>query len=94
MSYYIAVAHCRVSKGSKEEIENSLRSQKSEITKLANKLNIPEDKIDWFIEEEARSSFSERANWEIFDKKIEEICKNLDIEYFLAFSQERFCRGW
>lgn len=93
MSYYIAVAHCRVSKGSKEEIENSLRSQKSEITKLANKLNIPEDKIDWFIEEEARSSFSERANWEIFDKKIEEICKNLDIEYFLAFSQERFCRN-
>lgn len=93
MHNYIAVGHCRVSKGSKEEIENSLKSQQNEIKKLAQRLGIPEDKIDWFIEDEARSSFSERANWEIFDNKINEVCSNLDIEYFLAFSQERFCRN-
>ena len=89
----IAIAQCRVSKGDKAEIENSLRSQQSEILVLAEKLGIKEEQIDWFIEEEARSSYQERANWNPFEDKIDEACNNPNICYFLAYSQERFCRN-
>lgn len=89
----IAIGQCRVSKGDKEEIENSLKSQQSEILTLANKLGIREEQIDWFIEEEARSSYQDRANWTLFENKIEEACNNPDIAYFLSYSQERFCRN-
>ncbi len=89
----IAIAQCRVSKGDKAEIENSLRSQQAEILVLAEKLGIKEEQIDWFIEEEARSSYQERANWKPFEDKIDEACNNPDICYFLAYSQERFCRN-
>lgn len=89
----IAIGQCRVSKGDKTEIENSLRSQQSEIRKLANMLSIAEEQIDWFVEDEARSSYQDRANWSLFESKIEEACKNTDIAYFLSYSQERFCRN-
>ena len=89
----IAIGQCRVSKGDKEEIKNSLESQKSEILTLAKKLGIKEEQIDWFIEEEARSSYQERADWAPFDNKIEEACSSPDIKYFLSYSQERFCRN-
>ena len=89
----VAIGHCRVSKGDKAEIENSLKSQQSEIIKFAeNELQIAESEIEWFIEDEARSSYQDRANWKIFDKKIEEACNNKDIQYFVSYSQERFCR--
>ena len=89
----IAIAQCRVSKGDRAEIENSLRSQQSEIRKLADKLSIKEEQIDWFVEDEARSSYQDRANWSLFENKIEEACKNPNIAYFLSYSQERFCRN-
>ena len=90
----VAVGHCRVSKGDKTEIENSLKSQQSEIIKFAEKeLKITESEIEWFVEEEARSSYQDRANWELFDKKVEEACNNKDIQYFVSYSQERFCRN-
>lgn len=89
----IAIGQCRVSKGDKEEIENSLRSQKSEILTLAEKLGIKQEQIDWFVEDEARSSYQDRANWALFDSKVEEACKNSNIAYFLSYSQERFCRN-
>ena len=89
----IAIAQCRVSKGNKTEIENSLKSQQSEIMILAEKLGIKEEQIDWFIEDEARSSYQERANWKPFEDKINEACNNPNICYFLAYSQERFCRN-
>ena len=90
----VAVGHCRVSKGDKAEIKNSLKSQKSEIIKFAEKeLKITESEIEWFIEDEARSSYQDRANWELFDKRIEEACNNKDIQYFVSYSQERFCRN-
>lgn len=89
---YKAIGHCRVSKGDKEEIQNSLRSQKSEILKLATRLGLKEDEINWCIEEEARSSYSESANWSKFEKVIDEACKTPGMKYFLDFSQERFCR--
>ena len=88
-----AIGHCRVSKGDVDEIQNSLRSQKSEIIKLASRLNIEADAIKWFTEEEARSAYSERSDWAMFEKAIEEACTNPDIKYFLDFSQERFCRN-
>lgn len=88
-----AIGHCRVSKGDADEIQNSLRSQKSEITRFASKLNVYEDEIKWFIEEEARSAYSERSDWAMFDEAIEEACTNPNIKYFLDFSQERFCRN-
>ncbi len=89
----IAIGQCRVSKGDKEEIENSLRSQQAEILVLANKLGINEEQIDWFIEEDARSSYQDRANWSLFEDKVEEACNNPSIAYFLSYSQERFCRN-
>ena len=89
----IAIGHCRVSKGDKVEIDNSLKSQQSEIRKLADELGIKDERIDWFVEDEARSSFQDRANWSLFENKIEEACKNLNIAYFLSYSQERFCRN-
>ena len=89
----IAVGQCRVSKGDRAEIKNSLKSQQSEIRKLADKLNIKEEQIDWFVENEARSSYQDRANWSLFENKIEEACKNPNIAYFLSYSQERFCRN-
>ena len=88
----IAIGQCRVSKGDKAEIENSLNSQKSEIRKLADKLGIKDEQINWFVEDEARSAYQDRANWASFEAKIEEACKNPDIAYFLSYSQERFCR--
>lgn len=90
---YKAIGHCRVSKGDADEIKNSLRSQQSEILKLASRLNIEEDEIDWFVEEEARSAYSERSDWTKFEKAISEACTNSDIKYFLDYSQERFCRN-
>lgn len=90
---YKAIGHCRVSKGDVDEIQNSLRSQKSEIIKLASKLSVEESQIKWFTEEEARSAYSERSDWTKFEKAIEEACSNPDIKYFLDFSQERFCRN-
>ncbi len=89
----IAVGQCRVSKGDKAEIENSLKSQQAEILTLAEKLGIKEEQIDWFIEKDARSSFQERANWTLFENKVEEACNNPNIAYFLSYSQERFCRN-
>ena len=90
---YKAIGHCRVSKGEKDEIQNSLLSQKNEITKFASKLNISETEIRWFIEEEARSSYSIRADWTMFEEAISEACKTASIKYFIDFSQERFCRN-
>lgn len=90
---YKAIGHCRVSKGDIDEIQNSLRSQKTEIIKLASKLGIETDEINWFVEEEARSAYSERSDWTLFEKAIDEACSNPDIKYFLDFSQERFCRN-
>lgn len=88
-----AIGHCRVSKGDADEIQNSLRSQKSEIIKLASRLNIDADAIKWFVEEEARSAYSERSDWSMFEKAVQEACSNPNIKYFLDFSQERFCRN-
>ncbi len=93
MTVKIAIGQCRVSKGDKAEIENSLKSQQSEIISLAEKLGITEDEIYWFIEDEARSSYQDRANWSLFENKVEEACNNSDIAYFLSYSQERFCRN-
>ena len=90
---YKAIAHCRVSLGNADEIKNSLASQKSEISRLGEKLGLNKEEIKWFIEEEARSSFSERADWSIFDEAIEFACTTKGIKYFLDFSQERFCRN-
>ncbi len=88
-----AIGHCRVSKGDAEEIQNSLRSQKSEIIKFASRLGLDDKEIKWFIEEEARSAYSERSDWSMFEQAIEEACSNPNIKYFLDFSQERFCRN-
>ena len=90
---YKTIGHCRVSKGDSDEIKNSLNSQKSEIEKFALKLNIKPDEIKWSIEEEARSAYSDRADWTLFEEAINEACNNSDIEYFIDFSQERFCRN-
>lgn len=90
---YKAIGHCRVSKGDVDEIQNSLRSQKSEIIKLALRLGVKESQIKWFIEEEARSAYSERSDWKLFEQAIEEACSTPEIIYFLDFSQERFCRN-
>ena len=68
MAVKIAIGHARVSKGDAEEIKNSLESQKSEIINFAEKrLKIKEENILWCIEEEARSSYSERADWAKFE---------------------------
>lgn len=93
MTDKIAIGQCRVSKGCSEEISNSLLSQQAEIRTLAEKLGIKEEQIDWFIENEARSSYQDRANWALFDNKIDEACNNDNIAYFLSYSQERFCRN-
>lgn len=90
---YKAIGHCRVSKGDTDEIKNSLNSQKSEIERFANKLGIMPKQIKWFIEEEARSAYSDRADWSLFEQAIDEACQNYDIKYFIDFSQERFCRN-
>ena len=89
----IAIGQCRVSKGDKIEIENSLKSQQTEIRIFAEKLGIKEEEIDWFIEDEARSSYQDRANWSLFEAKVNEACNNPDIAYFLSYSQDRFCRN-
>lgn len=89
----LAIGQCRVSKGDKAEIENSLKSQQAEILTLADKLGIKEEQIDWFVEKDARSSYQDRANWALFENKIEEACNNPNIAYFLSYSQERFCRN-
>ena len=94
MTDKIAIGQCRVSKGDKKEIENSLISQQREIKQFAEKkLGIKEDQIDWFIEDEARSSYQDRANWTLFENKIDEACNGSNIAYFLSYSQERFCRN-
>lgn len=90
---YKAVGHCRVSKGDTDEIKNSLKSQKSEIIKFASRLGLAETEIKWFIEEEARSAYSERSDWSVFEQAIDEACASPNIKYFLDFSQERFCRN-
>ncbi len=90
---YKAIGHCRVSKGDEEEIKNSLNSQRREITRLAERLDIAEHEIKWYIEEEARSAFSERSDWSMFESAIKEACSTPSIKYFLDFSQERFCRN-
>lgn len=90
---YKAIGHCRVSKGDQEEIKNSLNSQKSQIEKFADKLKIKPDEIQWFIEDEARSAYSDRADWSLFEEAINEACNNKNIKYFIDFSQERFCRN-
>ncbi len=90
---YKAIGHCRVSKGDKEEIKNSLDSQKNEITKLAISLGLQECEIKWYIEEEARSSYSLRSDWSTFEKAINEACTTPSIKYFLDYSQDRFCRS-
>lgn len=69
------------------------KSQKSEIEKFACKLSIKPDEIKWFIEEEARSAYSDRADWTLFEEAINEACNNPNIKYFIDFSQERFCRN-
>jgi len=90
----IAVGQCRVSKGDTKEIENSLISQQREIRQFAEKkLGIKDEQIDWFIEDEARSSYQDRANWQPFEQKIQEACTNNNICYFISYSQERFCRN-
>ena len=61
--------------------------------RLAERLGIKEYEIKWFVEEEARSSFSERADWSKFNEAIEFACKTKSIKYFLSFNQERFCRN-
>lgn len=90
---YKAIGHCRVSKGDADEIKNSLKSQQSEIFKLASRLGLKADEIKWFIEEEARSAYSERSDWKMFEEAIDEACSNPNIKYFLDYSQERFCRN-
>lgn len=88
-----AIGHCRVSKGSVEEIQNSLRSQQNEIIKFATRLGLQENEIKWYIEEEARSAYSERSDWTKFEQAIKEACSTPSIKYFIDFSQERFCRN-
>lgn len=90
---YKAIGHCRVSKGDKDEIQNSLKSQQSEIIKLALRLNIKESEIKWYIESEARSAFKENANWSKFEEAIEEACTNPTINFFLEYNQDRFARN-
>ena len=90
----VAIGQCRVSKGSREEIENSLRSQQTEIIRFAQKkLNISEDEIEWCIEEEARSSYDESADWSYFDGAIDKAKTTKSIKYFISYSQDRFCRN-
>ena len=76
---YRAIGHCRVSKGDADEIQNSLKSQKSEIVAFAYKLGINDNEIMWFVEEEARSSYSERADWSKFIEAVDEACSNSNI---------------
>ena len=90
---YKAVGHCRVSLGNADEIKNSLASQKREILRLAERIGVKEDEIKWFIEEEARSSYQDRANWAIFDETIKFACTTKGIKYFFSYNQERFCRN-
>ena len=80
----VAIGQCRVSKGTREEIENSLRSQQTEITRFAKKkLNINEDEIEWCIEEDARSSYDESADWSYFDNAINKAKTTESIKYFI-----------
>jgi len=88
-----AIGHCRKSKGSNDNARNSLNSQKLEIIKFASKLDINEDEIKWFIEEDVRSTYSSKADWSMFNNAIDEACSNPNIKYFFDFSQERFCRN-
>ena len=93
MSKIIAIGHARVSKGDSEEIKNSLASQKREILNIIGKYGLQEDEINWYIEEEARSAYSERSDWSVFNDAIKEACSNPNIKYFFDYSQERFCRN-
>lgn len=90
MSKIIAIGHARVSKGDSEEIKNSLASQKREILNIIGKYGLQEDEINWYIEEEARSAYSERSDWSVFNDAIAEACSNPNIKYFFDYSQERF----
>lgn len=90
----IAIGQCRVSMGDKVEIENSLKSQQNEIIRFAlTKLDIKEDEIDWLIEEEARSSYDESADWTKFDEAVKKAIITPSIKYFISYSQDRFCRN-
>ncbi len=93
MSKIVAIGHARVSKGDSEEIKNSLASQKREILNIIGKYGLQEDEINWYIEEEARSAYSERSDWSVFNEAIAEACSNPNIKYFFDYSQERFCRN-
>lgn len=91
---YKAIGYCRVSKGDKEEIKNSLQSQKTEIIgNFFNELNLKEDEIFLYMEEEAVSAFKENIYRTKFEEAINEACSNHEIKYFLAYNQERFCRN-
>src|SRR3989338_6321468 len=85
-----AVARCRVSEGSEDEIKNSLQSQKDDVRKLAQRLNA--GKIYWFIELEAVSAFKRGGDTELFKQAREFACSNKDVKYFLQWDQTRFCR--
>lgn len=94
MTTKVAIGQCRVSKGDDEMIKNSLQSQKREIIQLAiSKLGIAEDEIEWCIEEKARSSYDEDADWSIFDEAINKAIETPSIKFFLSYNQDRFCRN-
>lgn len=91
---YKAIGYCRVSKGDKEDIQNSLQSQKTEIIDYFFKeLNLKENEIHFYIEEEAVSAYKEKIYRTKFEEAINEACFNPDIKYFLVYNQERFCRN-
>lgn len=93
MGKIVAIGHARVSKGDSEEIKNSLASQKREILNIIGDYELQKDEMKWYIEEEARSAYSERSDWSVFNEAIAEACSNPDIKYFFDYSQERFCRN-
>ncbi len=94
MTIKVAIGQCRVSKGDDEMIKNSLQSQKREIIQFAiSKLGIAEDEIEWCIEEKARSSYDEDADWSMFDEAISKAIDTPSIKFFLSYNQERFCRN-
>lgn len=86
----LAVARARVSEGSEDEIKNSLQSQKDDVRKLAQRLNVGE--IYWFIELEAVSAFKRGGDTELFKQARAFACSNKDVKYFLQWDQTRFCR--
>ena len=90
----VAIGQCRVSKGDNGIIENSLESQRREIIQFAtHKLGITEDEIEWCIEEKARSSYDEDADWSKFDDSINKAIETSSIKFFISYAQDRFCRN-